>query len=64
MKLMSQQTDWSWRTTWILIQDIVEGGSASQTDIQEGALILKIDETTNQPNELQSYVASRERNGC
>ena len=44
----------------IIIQDIIEGGSASQADIKEGDIILKIDnKVTNQPNELQSYVASR-----
>lgn len=44
----------------ILVQNIVEGGSASQADIKEGDIILKVDDKlTNQPNELQSYVASK-----
>jgi len=44
----------------VLVQDIVEGGSASKADIKEGDIILKIDQKeTNQANELQSYVASK-----
>src|SRR3989339_67951 len=44
----------------VLVQNIVEGGSASKADIKDGDIILKIDQKeTNQPNELQSYVASR-----
>lgn len=44
----------------VLVQEIVEGGAASKADIQEGDIILKVDErVTNQPNELQSYVASK-----
>jgi len=44
----------------VMVQSIVEGGSASQADITEGDVILKIDgKETNQPNELQSYVAAK-----
>ena len=44
----------------VLVQDLVEGGSASQADIKEGDVILKVDgKETNQPNELQSYVAAK-----
>src|SRR3989339_2080856 len=44
----------------VLVQDIVEGGAASKADVKEGDIILKVDQKeTNQPNELQSYVASR-----
>ncbi|MCX6173799.1 MAG: Do family serine endopeptidase [Ignavibacteriales bacterium] len=44
----------------VLVQDIVEGGSASKADIKEGDIILKVDQKeTNQANELQSYVASK-----
>ncbi|PKL83180.1 MAG: trypsin [Ignavibacteriae bacterium HGW-Ignavibacteriae-3] len=44
----------------VIIQAIVEGGSAAQADIKKGDIILKIDEKEiNQPNELQSYVASK-----
>jgi serine protease Do len=44
----------------VIVQQIVEGGAASKEDIQVGDIILKIDDRqVNQPNELQSYVASR-----
>ncbi len=44
----------------VMVQDIVEGGSASQADIKQGDVILKIDgKEINQPNELQSFVASK-----
>lgn len=44
----------------VMIQGIVEGGAASDADIQAGDVILKIDEReVNMPNELQSYVASK-----
>jgi len=44
----------------VLVQDIVKGGSASKEDIKEGDIILKIDDRdVNQPNELQSYIASK-----
>ncbi len=43
----------------IIIQGIVEGGSASQSDLKAGDIILEIDgREVNRPNELQSYVAS------
>ncbi|MGE5806402.1 MAG: PDZ domain-containing protein, partial [Ignavibacteria bacterium] len=44
----------------IIIQSVLEGGAASKADIKEGDIILKIDgKEVNQPNELQSYVASK-----
>lgn len=43
----------------IIIQGIVEGGAASQSDLKAGDIILEIDgREVNKPNELQSYVAS------
>ncbi|MCL4549906.1 MAG: Do family serine endopeptidase [Bacteroidetes bacterium] len=44
----------------VLVQQIVKGGAASKEDIKEGDIILKVDDQeVNQPNELQSYVASK-----
>jgi len=44
----------------IIIQGIVEGGSASETDLKSGDIILDVDgREVNQPNALQSYVASK-----
>ncbi|MEG8947448.1 Do family serine endopeptidase [Rosettibacter firmus] len=44
----------------VLVQDIVKGGAAEKADIREGDVILKIDDKeVNQPNELQSYVATK-----
>jgi serine protease Do len=44
----------------IIIQGIVEGGAASETDLKSGDIILQVDgKEMNQPNELQSYVASK-----
>ncbi|MCK7517705.1 MAG: PDZ domain-containing protein [Ignavibacteriales bacterium] len=44
----------------LLFRDIVEGGAASETDLKSGDIILAIDgREVNQPNELQSYVASK-----
>jgi len=44
----------------IIIQGMVEGGAASETDLKSGDIILSIDgKEVNQPNELQSYVASK-----
>ncbi len=44
----------------IIVQGVVEGGAASKADIKDGDIILKIDgREVNQPNELQSYVASK-----
>ncbi len=44
----------------VLIQQIVKNGAASKEDIKEGDIILKVDDKeVNQPNELQSYVASK-----
>ena len=43
----------------IIIQGIVEDGSASKSDLRAGDIILEIDgREVNRPNELQSYVAS------
>jgi len=47
----------------VLIQDIVEDGSAASEDIQEGDVILKVDDVeVNQPNELQAYIARKRAN--
>lgn len=44
----------------IIIQNIIKGGAASKEDIKEGDVILKVDgKEVNQPNQLQSYVASK-----
>ena len=44
----------------IIVQGIVEGGSASKVDIKEGDVILKVDgREVNQPNQLQGYIASK-----
>ena len=44
----------------IIIQGIVEGGAAAESDLKAGDVILKIDEReVNRPNELQSYVAAK-----
>ncbi len=44
----------------VIIDQIIEGGSASATDLKSGDVILKIDgKEVNQPNELQSYIASK-----
>lgn len=44
----------------VIVQDIVKGGAAEKEDIKQGDIILKVDEReVNQPNELQSYVASK-----
>jgi serine protease Do len=44
----------------VLIQKITEDGAASKEDIKEGDIILKIDDKDmNEPNELQSFVASK-----
>ena len=44
----------------VIIQQIVKDGAASKEDIKEGDIILKVDDQeVNQPNELQSYVASK-----
>lgn len=44
----------------IIIQGIVPGGSASESDLKSGDIILKVDgKEMNQPNQLQSYVASK-----
>jgi serine protease Do len=44
----------------IIVQSVLEGGAASKADIKDGDIILKIDgKEVNQPNELQSYVASK-----
>lgn len=44
----------------VLIQDVVKGGAAEKEDVKQGDVILKVDDReVNQPNELQSYVASK-----
>ena len=48
------------RPTGVIIQKVVEGGAASKVDLKAGDIILKINEKEiNQPNELQSFVASQ-----
>ena len=48
------------RPRGIIIQGIVEGGAASDTDLKSGDIILSVDgKELNKPNELQSYVASK-----
>ena len=48
------------KPTGVIIQKIVEGGSASKEDVKEGDIILKIDNLLiDQPNQLQSYVAGK-----
>jgi len=48
------------RPRGVIIQGMVEGGAASETDLKSGDIILTIDgREVNKPNELQSYVASK-----
>lgn len=48
------------RPRGIIINGILPGGAASETDLKSGDVILRIDgREVNQPNELQSYVASK-----
>ena len=48
------------RPQGILIQDIIEGGAASDEDIRVVDVIIDVDgKEINKPNELQSYVASK-----
>lgn len=48
------------RPRGIIINGIIEGSAASETDLKSGDIILKIDDKeVNKPNELQSYVASK-----
>jgi serine protease Do len=48
------------RPRGIIVQGLVEGGAASNSDIKPGDIILKIDgRDVNQPNELQSYIAGK-----
>jgi serine protease Do len=44
----------------IIVQGIVEGGSASKADVKDGDIILKVDgKEVNAPNELQGYIAGK-----
>lgn len=44
----------------VMVQSLVEDGAASKADIKEGDVILKVDDReVNQPNELQSYIATK-----
>ncbi len=44
----------------VLIQDLVKDGAAEKAGVKQGDVIIKIDDReVNQPNELQSYVASK-----
>ena len=48
------------RAKGIMIQRIVEDGSAAGKDIVEGDVILEVDgKEVNKPNQLQSYIATR-----
>ena len=48
------------RPRGIIVQGIVEGGSASKADVKEGDIILKVDgKEVNAPNELQGYIAGK-----
>jgi serine protease Do len=48
------------RPRGIIIQGILPGGAAADSDLKSGDVILKIDgREVNQPNELQSYVAAK-----
>ncbi len=44
----------------IIIQGLVDGGAASETDLKPGDVILEVDgREVNRPNQLQSYIASK-----
>lgn len=44
----------------IMVQKLVDGGSAKSAGIKEGDVILDVDgKTVSQPNELQSYIAGK-----
>lgn len=44
----------------VIIQGILEGGAASESDLKSGDIILSIDgKDVNEPNELQGYIASK-----
>ncbi|MBI3124372.1 MAG: Do family serine endopeptidase [Ignavibacteriales bacterium] len=44
----------------VMVQSLVEDGAAAKADIKEGDVILKVDDKeVNQPNELQSYIATK-----
>jgi serine protease Do len=44
----------------VIIQGILEGGAASESDLKSGDIILSIDgKEVNQPNALQGYIASK-----
>lgn len=44
----------------VIIQEVLKDGAAASADIKAGDVILKIDgREVNQPNELQTYVASK-----
>ena len=48
------------RPRGIIIDNVIEGGAASDTDLKSGDIILAVDgKEINRPNELQSYVASK-----
>ncbi|HSL88529.1 MAG TPA: Do family serine endopeptidase [Ignavibacteriaceae bacterium] len=48
------------RPRGVIIQGVLPDGSAASTDLKSGDVILKIDgREVNQPNELQSYIASK-----
>jgi serine protease Do len=48
------------RPRGIIVQGLVKDGAAANADVKEGDVILKVDgRDVNQPNELQSYIASK-----
>jgi serine protease Do len=48
------------RPKGVIVQGIVEGGSAAKADVKEGDIILKVDDKeVNAPNELQGYIAGK-----
>ncbi len=48
------------RPRGIIVQGLVKDGAAANADVKEGDVILKVDgREVNQPNELQSYIASK-----
>jgi len=48
------------RPRGIIIQGLVKGGAASESDLRSGDVILEVDgREVNAPNQLQSYIASQ-----
>lgn len=48
------------KTRGVVVQGLVAGGAAANADVKELDVILKVDDKeVNEPNELQSYIASK-----